>query len=80
MTHPTPAELIKDWIEKKTNVVVYLVNGVKLNGYILSYVCDKHTPASKLVLERNGHMQVVYEHAISTVSPVVFVAPNLSAA
>ena len=42
---------------------VYLVNGVKLQGVITA-----HDDAT-LLLRREGHEQLVYKHAISTIMP-----------
>lgn len=61
----TPSHLLKKWIDDRTNVMIYLVNGVKLNGCVIDYSVDK------LVLERNGQMQIIWEQAISTMSPAV---------
>ena len=47
----------------KTPVTVFLINGVKLQG-IITWFDD----FSRL-LRRDGHTQLVYKHAISTVMP-----------
>ena len=47
----------------KVAVTVFLVNGVKLQGVISSF--DNFC----VLLRRNGHIQLVYKHAISTVMP-----------
>ena len=47
----------------KTPVTVFLVNGVKLQGIISWF--DNFS----VLLRRDGHMQLVYKHAISTVMP-----------
>jgi host factor-I protein len=47
----------------KTSVTVFLVNGVKLQGVISSF--DNFS----VLLRRDGHVQLVYKHAISTVMP-----------
>ncbi len=49
--------------EKKIPVMVYLVNGVKLNGLITMF--DNFT----IVLKREKHSQIVFKHAISTILP-----------
>ncbi|MXV36663.1 MULTISPECIES: RNA chaperone Hfq [unclassified Saccharibacter] len=46
------------------SVTVFLVNGVKLQGVIVLF--DDRT----LVLRRDGHVQLVYKHAVSTIMPV----------
>jgi len=47
----------------KTPVTVFLVNGVKLQGFISAF--DNFS----VLLRRDGHIQLVYKHAISTVMP-----------
>jgi len=47
----------------KTAVTVFLVNGVKLQG-LITWFDDK-----TLLLRRDGHTQLVYKHAISTIMP-----------
>jgi len=53
-------------------VTIYLVNGYQLKGYIKGF--DNFT----VVLEQDGKQQLVYKHALSTVTPMR--AVNLSAA
>jgi host factor-I protein len=48
--------------QDQVQVSVYLVNGIKLQGYIESY--DQY-----VVLLKNAVTQMVYKHAISTVVP-----------
>ena len=50
--------------KNKTPVTVFLVNGVKLQGVITWF--DNFC----VLLRRDGHSQLVYKHAISTVMPV----------
>ena len=47
---------------EKTTVMIYLVNGAKLTGRIRSF--DKFS----LLLEAGSHEQLVFKHAISTIS------------
>jgi len=49
--------------KNKTSVTVFLVNGVKLQGIITWF--DNFC----ILLRRDGHSQLVYKHAISTVMP-----------
>ena len=49
--------------KNKTPVTVFLVNGVKLQGIVTSF--DNFS----VLLRRDGHTQLVYKHAISTVMP-----------
>lgn len=47
----------------RTPVTMFLVNGVKLQGVITWF--DNFS----VLLRRDGHSQLVYKHAISTVMP-----------
>ncbi len=49
--------------KSKVPVTVYLVNGVKLQGIITWF------DSFCLLLRRDGHSQLVYKHAVSTVMP-----------
>ena len=49
--------------KSKTPVTVFLINGVKLQGIISWF--DNFS----MLLRRDGHVQLVYKHAISTVMP-----------
>lgn len=49
--------------KNKTPVTVFLINGVKLQGVITWF--DNFS----VLLRRDGHSQLVYKHAISTVMP-----------
>ena len=49
--------------KNKTPVTVFLVNGVKLQGIITWF--DNFC----VLLRRDGHSQLVYKHAISTIMP-----------
>ncbi len=57
-------DVFLDYVRKnKTPVTVFLVNGVKLQGVISWF--DNFS----VLLRRDGHVQLVYKHAISTVMP-----------
>ncbi|MEO5337691.1 MAG: RNA chaperone Hfq [Magnetospirillum sp. WYHS-4] len=49
--------------KQKTPVTIFLVNGVKLQGVVTWF--DNFS----VLLRRDGHTQLVYKHAISTVMP-----------
>ena len=49
----------------KVSVTIFLINGVKLQGVITWF--DNFC----VLLRRDGHSQLVYKHAISTVMPSV---------
>lgn len=49
--------------KNKISVTIFLVNGVKLQGIVTWF------DASTMLLRRDGHSQLVYKHAISTLMP-----------
>lgn len=51
-------------LDKKEPVTTFLVNGVMLQGSIAAY------DLFSLLLERDGTMQLVYKHAVSTIQPL----------
>ena len=52
----------------KVQVTIFLLNGVKMIGLIVCF--DQHC----VVLKKEGYIQLVYKHAISTISPHANVA------
>jgi len=50
--------------KQKAPVTVFLMNGVKLQGVVTSF--DNFS----MLLRRDGHAQLIYKHAISTIMPV----------
>lgn len=53
--------------KEKVSTTVFLVNGVKLQG-VITCVDD-----NAVLLRRDGHAQLIYKHAISTIMPNVTV-------
>lgn len=49
--------------KNKAPVTVFLINGVKLQGIVTWF--DNFS----VLLRRDGHTQLVYKHAISTIMP-----------
>ena len=49
--------------KSKASVTIFLVNGVKLQGVVTWF--DNFC----VLLRRDGHSQLVYKHAISTIMP-----------
>ena len=49
--------------KNKTPLTIFLINGVKLQGIVTWF--DNFC----LLLRRDGHSQLVYKHAISTIMP-----------
>lgn len=60
-------DFLNDIKDNKIAVTVFLINGVKLQGIITWY--DENS----LLLRRDGHTQLVYKHAVSTIMPSVAV-------
>jgi len=63
MTQNAQEDFLKDIQENKIAVTVFLINGVKLQGVITFF--DENS----LLLRRDGHTQLVYKHAVSTIMP-----------
>jgi host factor-I protein len=61
------SEKNNDFISKlqkeEISVTVFLVNGVKLQGIVT------HFDDESLLLRRDGHTQLIYKHAVSTIMP-----------
>lgn len=55
--------------KEKTPVTIYLVNGFQIKGMVKGF--DNFT----VVIESDGRQQLVYKHAISTVSPLKPIGP-----
>lgn len=51
-------------LKNKTPVTVFLMNGIRLQGFIDWY--DKFS----VVLSRDRHSQLVFKHTISTIAPM----------
>ena len=49
--------------KQKNSLTIFLVNGAKLTGVVTSF--DNFC----VLLRRDGHSQLVYKHAISTIMP-----------
>ncbi|NLO24885.1 MAG: RNA chaperone Hfq [Clostridiales bacterium] len=45
-------------------ITVYLINGYQLKGHVKGF--DNYT----IVMEMDGKQQLVYKHAVSTISPL----------
>ncbi len=56
--------------EHETPVTIFLVNGVRLQGAVTGF--DKLC----ILLSRDGHSQLVYKNAVSTVLPSVPIPLN----
>jgi host factor-I protein len=58
--------------KSKTSLTIFLVNGVKLQGVVTWF--DNFC----ILLLRDGQMQMVYKHAISTIVPSETVSLNIA--
>lgn len=63
MTNNAPTDFLTDIKDNKIAVTVFLINGVKLQG-IITFFDD-----ASFLLRRDGHTQLVYKHAVSTIMP-----------
>ncbi len=57
-------KFIETLVESKSQITVFLINGIKLSGVITA--SDETT----LYLQREQHTQLVYKNAISTIMPI----------
>lgn len=56
-------DFLNDIRKNEIAVTVFLINGVKLQGVITWF------DESSLLLRRDGHTQLIYKHAVSTIMP-----------
>ncbi len=63
MSQNVQEDFLNDLKKNKVSVTVFLINGVKLQG-IITWFDD-----NSLLLRRDGHTQLIYKHAISTIMP-----------
>lgn len=63
MTKNAQNDFLNDIKDNKIAVTVFLINGVKLQG-VITWFDD-----NSLLLRRDGHTQLVYKHAVSTIMP-----------
>lgn len=54
-------------------VIIYLVNGFQLRGFVKGF--DNFT----VIIENDGKQQLVYKHAISTITPFKPMSTNYAA-
>lgn len=66
------SDFLNDIRKNKVSVTVFLVNGVKLQGIITWF--DNFS----LLLRRDGHTQLIYKHAVSTIMPSTLVDIEIS--
>ena len=56
-------DFLNDIRKNEIAVTVFLINGVKLQG-VITWFDD-----SSILLRRDGHTQLIYKHAVSTIMP-----------
>lgn len=71
MSQNVQDDFLNNLRDNKISVTVFLVNGVKLQGLITWY------DSFSLLLRRDGHTQLIYKHAISTIMPSAAVDINI---
>lgn len=68
MVEPKESDVQRQFLayvqQQEEAVTVFLVNGVKLQGVIAQFDDES------VLLRRDGHVQLVYKHAVSTIMPV----------
>lgn len=63
--HQVQTAMLAYVAKHKIPTTIFLVNGVKLQGVVTSY------DDASVLLRRDGHVQLVFKHAISTIMPNV---------
>ena len=63
MSQNVQNDFLENIRKEKIAVTIFLVNGVKLQG-IITWFDD-----TSLLLRRDGHTQLIYKHAVSTIMP-----------
>ena len=63
MSQNVQEDFLENIRKNKISVTVFLVNGVKLQG-IITWL-----DSFSLLLRRDGHTQLIYKHAVSTIMP-----------
>ena len=63
MSQNVQEDFLNDLKKNKVSVTVFLINGVKLQGIITWF------DETSLLLRRDGHTQLIYKHAVSTIMP-----------
>lgn len=63
MSHKVQEDFLGDIQKNEIAVTVFLINGVKLQGVITWF------DEASILLRRDGHTQLIYKHAVSTIMP-----------
>lgn len=62
-TNKVQEDFLGDIRKNEISVTVFLINGVKLQGVITWF------DETSILLRRDGHTQLIYKHAVSTIMP-----------
>ncbi len=67
MSQKVQEDFLSNIQKNEIAVTVFLINGVKLQG-VITWFDD-----ASILLRRDGHTQLIYKHAVSTIMPGVAV-------
>lgn len=67
MTANVQSEFLEEIKKNEVSVTVFLVNGIKLQGLVTFF------DSEVILLRRDGHTQLIYKHAVSTIMPSTLV-------
>lgn len=70
MSQEVQKDFLADIKGNEVAVTVFLINGVKLQGVITGF--DENS----ILLRRDGHTQLIYKHAVSTIMPNIAIDIN----
>lgn len=73
MSQEVQKDFLTDIKSNEVAVTVFLINGVKLQGVITGF------DESSILLRRDGHTQLIYKHAVSTIMPNIAIDINSEA-
>lgn len=63
MTSKVQVDFLEEVKKDEVAVTIFLVNGIKLQGLVTFF--DEEV----ILLRRDGHTQLIYKHAVSTIMP-----------
>ncbi len=67
MSEKVQNEFLEEIKKNEVSVTIFLVNGIKLQGLITFF------DAETILLRRDGHTQLIFKHAVSTIMPSTLV-------
>lgn len=60
-------DFLEEIKKNEVSITIFLVNGIKLQGLVT------HFDSEVILLRRDGHTQLIYKHAVSTIMPSTLV-------